>query len=65
MARGAVGWDSDAIAGFRRVIDPVSTTERSERVLSEVIGEQERGIYALIAAISGSMPRMFMTRVRL
>ncbi len=53
------------IAGFRLVIYPVITRERSERVVSEVIGEQERRIYALIASISGSMPMMFMTRVRL
>ena len=53
------------IAGFRLVIDPVITRERSERVVSEVIGEQERRIYALIASISGSMPMMFITRVRL
>ncbi len=53
------------IAGFRLVIDPVITRERSERVVSEVIGEQERRIYALIASISGSMPMIFMTRVRL
>ncbi len=59
---GTVIW---TIAGFRLVIDPVTTTERSERVLSEVIGEQGRGIYAPIASISGSMPMMFMTRVRL
>ena len=39
--------------------------ERSEGVLNEVIGEQERGDYALIAWIRGPMPRMFMTRVRL
>ena len=58
----AVIW---AIAGFLLAIGPVTTGERSERVLSEVVGEQERGDYALIAAISGSMPKMFMTRVRL
>ena len=59
---GTVIW---TIAGFRLVIDPVTTTERSERVLSEVIGEQGRGIYALIASIRGPMPMMFITRVRL
>ena len=62
LLTGAVIW---AIAGFRLVIDPVSTAEGSERVMSEVIGDQERRIYALIASISGSMPMMFMTRVRL
>ena len=41
---GAVIW---TIAGCRLVIDPVITRERSERVVSEVIGEQERRIYAL------------------
>ena len=59
---GSVIW---TIAGFRLAIDPVTTTERFERVVSEVIGEQERGDYAPIASISGSMPMMFMTRVRL
>ncbi len=59
---GAVVW---TIAGFRLVTGPVTTRERSKRVLSEVIGDRERGIYALIASISGSMPKMFMTRVRL
>ena len=58
----AVIW---AIADFRLVICPLATSRRSERVLIEVIGEQERGDYALIAAISGAMPMMFMTRVRL
>jgi hypothetical protein len=32
-----------AIASFRLAIGPVTTGERSERVLSEVVGEQERG----------------------
>ncbi len=53
------------VAGFRLAIGPVTTGERSERVLSEVVGEQERRIYALIAWISGPMPMMFITRVRL
>jgi hypothetical protein len=50
---------------FRLVMGALATSERSERVLIEAIGEQERGIYALIAMISGSMPKIFMTRVRL
>ncbi len=62
LLTGAVIW---AIAGFRLVIDPVTTRGRSERVLSEVIGDQERRIYALIAWIRGPMPMMFITRVRL
>ncbi len=62
LRTGAVIW---TIAGFRLVIDPLATTERSERVLAEVIGDQGRGDYAPIALISGSMPMMFMTRVRL
>ncbi len=59
---GTVIW---TIAGFRLVIDPVTTRERFERAVSEVIGEQERGIYALMALSSGAMPKIFMTRVRL
>ena len=59
---GAVIW---TIADFGRVIDPLAATERFERDLSEVIGARDRGDYALIAAIRGPMPRMFMTRVRL
>ena len=62
LRAGLVIW---AIAGFRLVIDPVTTRGRSERVLSEVIGDRERRIYALIAWISGPMPMMFITRVRL
>jgi hypothetical protein len=62
LLTGAVIW---AIAGFRPVTDPVTTRGRSERVLSEVIGDRERRIYALIAWISGPMPMMFITRVRL
>ena len=62
LRSGAVVW---AISDFGVVVGPLATSERSDRVLAEVIGEQERGIYALIAAISGPMPRMFITRVRL
>jgi hypothetical protein len=66
VARGVADWGSDwAIAGFRHVTDPPTTIESSERIVSEVIGDQERRVYALIASISGSMPMMFITRVRL
>ncbi len=59
---GTVIW---TIAGFRFVTGPVTTRGRSERVLSEVVGDYDRGFYALIALISGSMPKIFMTRVGL
>ncbi len=60
---GTVIW---AIAGFRFVIDPVTTRERSEKVLSEgYLANGNEGSQALIAWIRGPMPMMFMTRVRL
>ena len=43
-----------AIAGFRLVIGPVTTGERSERVLSEVVGEQD---FARIAQSRKVAPR--------
>ncbi len=48
MARGLAGWGSDLDDCRLSACDrPVITRERSERVVSEVIGEQERRIYAL------------------
>ena len=65
MARGVADWSSDwAVAGFRHVTDPPTTRESSERIVSEVIGDQERRIYALITSISDSMPMMFIRRCR-
>ena len=52
------------MAVFEPVIAPVNARERCERLI-EVIGERARGDYALIAASSGPVPRMLMTRVRL
>ncbi len=61
---GVCGHDSP-ISGMSTALVALSTPERRYEPKMALFRVEKGPVYALIAAISGRMPMMFMTRVRL